>query len=258
MTDARANARGFAASATTTRGDDDVLMLCDGGVSDGGECGCDGDVRDVCVRWDEELCAVLRERALRAALKRVRELGWMDVVVDVGLRDLNLLFVMCVIVCGDVGVGVRDLGLGDGFAGELAGYFEECADAAFYAKVVVEGEMLCVMKLCECVKWLMCVCLEMIEFKFDLWLCVFVAMATSRYAMTTFRRRVAFADFIVDVVDVDVLDVFLDLLDMFCWYVECVVMFVLYVVIELRLLTDSSKDRRKTWVFFDVCVDDIV
>ena len=257
MTDARANARGFAASATTTRGDDDASTSCDGGASDGGERGRDGDARDARARRDEEARAVLRERALRAALKRVRELGWTDAAVDAGLRDLNLSPAMRAIVRGDAGAGARDSGPGDGLAGELAGYFEECADAAFHAKVVAEGETLRAMKSRERVKWLMRARLEMIESKLDSWPRALAAMATPRYAMTTLRRRAALADFIADAADVDALDVLPDSLDTFRWHAERAAMLALYAATELRLLTDSSKDRRKTWAFLDARVDDI-
>lgn len=200
---------------------------------------------------------MLRERALRAALKRVRELGWTDAAVDAGLRDLNLSPAMRAIVRGDAGAGARDSGPGDGLAGELAGYFEECADAAFHAKVVAEGETLRAMNSRERVKWLMRARLEMIESKLDSWPRALAAMATPRYAMTTLRRRAALADFIADAADVDAVDVLPDSLDTFRWHAERAAMLALYAATELRLLTDSSENRRKTWAFLDARVDDI-
>ena len=155
------------------------------------------------------------------------------------------------------GRATRDSGPGDGLAGELAGYFEECADAAFHAKVVAEGETLRAMNSRERVKWLMRARLEMIESKLDSWPRALAAMATPRYAMTTLRRRAALADFIADAADVDAVDVLPDSLDTFRWHAERAAMLALYAATELRLLTDSSKDRRKTWAFLDARVDDI-
>ena len=136
----------------------------------------------------------MRERALRAALKRVDEYGWSEGAIDAGLRDLKLSPAMRSCVRSDARPNAPANELG----GELVLYFEEALDAAFQAKVVGERERLRSMTSSERVKWMIQTRLEMIGARIDSWHRALAAVATPTYALASLRRRASFADFVAD------------------------------------------------------------
>jgi len=195
--------------------------------------------------------ALLRERALRAALKRVDEHGWSEAAIDAGLRDLKLSPAMRSCVRSDA----RAKAPADELAGELVLYFEEALDAAFQAKVVGERERLRSMTSSERVKWMIQTRLEMIGARIDSWHRALAALATPTYALASLRRRAAFADFVADAAGVDAVDILPSALEPFQWHAERATIITLYTATELHLMTDSSKNNRRTWAFLSSKAD---
>jgi len=197
--------------------------------------------------------AMLRERALRAALRWTEELGWTTAAIDAGLRDLKLSPAMRACVRADG----RANGPVDNIAGELVAYYEEALDAALHAKATSESERLRALNSRERVKWLVRARLEMLGPKLDSWPGALAAMATPEHATATLRRRAALADFIADVAGLDdASDSLSEPVDSVRRALERVAIGAIYTVVELRLITDSSERHRETWSLLDRAVDD--
>ncbi len=246
--------RGFAASAKAGDGDEGEK---DGGAARARESDAsstsstsssDGGSRD---ESDANERALLRERALRAALKRVDEYGWSEGAIDAGLRDLKLSPAMRSCVRSDARPNAPANELG----GELVLYFEEALDAAFQAKVVGERERLRSMTSSERVKWMIQTRLEMIGARIDSWHRALAAVATPTYALASLRRRASFADFVADAAGVDAVDILPSALEPFQWHAERATIATLYTATELHLMTDSSKNNRRTWAFLSAKAD---
>ena len=235
---------GFAASACAGVNDGTAT------AAGGGAHGASAERRDA---EDASERTVLRERALRAALRRTDEHGWTTAAIDAGLRDLKLSPAMraCVRADGRAGGDASELG------GELVGYFEEALDVAFHAKVVAERERMRTMTSRERVKWMIQTRLEMIGAKLESWPKALAALATPTHAAATFRRRSALADFIADASGVDDVDSLPEIVDGVRHHVERATIALTYAVIELRLLVDTSEDNRETWAFLSRLVDDV-
>lgn len=246
-----ARVRGFAASATT--GDDDGIddeTKMTNVSFDSTEVNT-GDSRE---EEDANDRAILRERVLRAALRRVNEHGWTDAAIDAALRDLNLSPAMRSCVRGDDSLKGKSSDL----AGELVGYYEEELDAAFQASVVDESDALKGMNSKERMKWLIQKRVEMLAPKLETWPRALVTLASSPYyAAATFRRRAALADFIAEAADVPRVDVLPESLDAIRWHADRAVIIAIYSAVELHILTDSSKNYRSTWAFLSARVDEV-
>lgn len=247
--------RGFAASAKGSDGDasDEDAGAArardgDASTSTSTSSSSSGASRD---ESDANERALLRERALRAALKRVDEHGWSEAAIDAGLRDLKLSPAMRSCVRSDA----RPNAPANELAGELVLYFEEALDAAFQAKVVGERERLRTMTSSERVKWMIQTRLEMIGARIDSWHRALAALATPTYALASLRRRAALADFVADAAGVDAVDILPSALEPFQWHAERATIATLYTATELHLMTDSSKNNRRTWAFLSSKAD---
>jgi len=213
----------------------------------------DGDVDD---RADEDARerAVTRERALRAALRRVDAFGFTADAVDAGLRDLKLSPAfrgVCVRGDGENGASAEALG------GELAAYFEEACDGAFHAKIVESAETLSKMSASERMKWLIRTRLEFVIPRLEAWPRALATMAHPVNALATLRRRASLADDIAQAVDASPVDVLPAELDGARWYAERATIAALYSATELRLATDSSPNFADVWTFLDARVDEL-
>lgn len=248
-----ARVRGFAASATTGGDDatDDEKKTTSTSVSFDSTIVNTGDSR---AEEDANDRAILRERVLRAALRRVNEHGWTDAAIDAALRDLNLSPAMRSCVRGDESMKGKSSDL----AGELVGYYEEELDAAFQASVVDESDALKGMNSKERMKWLIQKRVEMLAPKLETWPRALMTLASSPYyAAATFRRRAALADFIAEAADVPRVDVLPESLDAIRWHADRAVIMAIYSAVELHILTDSSKNYRSTWAFLSARVDEV-
>jgi len=237
--------RGFAASATTGgEGDDATTSVSHDSTDETGDSRAEEDANDR---------AILRERVLRAALRRVNEHGWTDAAIDAALRDLKLSPAMRSCVRADESMKGKSSDL----AGELVGYYEEELDAAFQASVVDESDALKGMNSKERMKWLIRKRVEMIAPKLETWPGALMTLASPNYAAATFRRRAALADFIAEAADVPRVDVLPESLDAIRSHADRAVIMAIYSAVELHMLTDSSKSYRSTWAFLSARVDEV-
>ena len=197
--------------------------------------------------------AMLRERALRAALRRTETFGWTTAAIDAGLRDLNLSPAMraCVRADGRANGPANDL------AGELVAYYEEALDAALHAKATSESERLRAMNSRERLEWLVRARLEMLAPKLDSWPGALAALATPEHATATLRRRAALADFLADAARLDdASDSLPEPVDALRRALERAAIGIIYSAVELRLITDTTERRRATWSLLGALIRD--
>lgn len=266
---ARGDGRGFASSSAATgdvRGDggvnrEDASARSQGDASSSASASASTSARgetDTRAEADASDRAVLRERILRAALKRVDEHGFSDAAVDAGLRDLKLSPASRANALGRDGSSGAATACGPGaLAGELVGYFEEACDAAFHAKVVENADMLSTLNSSDRIEWLVKTRLEYVVPRLDAWPRALATMASPQNALATFKRRASLADDIAQAADIAHVDILPAELDGARWYAERATIVALYAAVELHLATDTSKDFRKTWAFLHARVRDL-